>query len=58
MSRNPVKISMDPNSSVQIPTFMNAGMTAILIAIFAYINRNRTRIIEGTVIPKGEPIAK
>lgn len=46
---NPVSVKINPMSPLHVPTAMNAGFTAILIAIFAYMNRNRSRVIRGTV---------
>jgi len=47
---NPVAVKINPTSPLHIPTAMNAGFTAILIGIFAYMNRNQSRVIRGMVV--------
>jgi len=54
---NPVKVTLSPKSPVHIPTAINAGFSAILLAIFAYLHRNNSRIIQGTpaTVPTAPP---
>ena len=48
---NPAKYTMANNSPVHIPTAINAGLSAALLIVFAYINRDRSRVIKGTAVP-------
>lgn len=49
---NPAKYSMANSSPVHIPTVINAGLSAALLIVFAYMNRDRSRVIQGTVTPR------
>lgn len=46
---NPVSNVMSQSSPVHIPTAINAGFSVILFAAFAYMQRNQTRVIRGTL---------
>jgi hypothetical protein len=43
---------MANSSPVHIPTVINAGLSAALLIVFAYMNRDRSRVIQGTVAPR------
>lgn len=48
--KNPVKISTVAGSPVHIPTAINTGFSVVLLMIFAYIHRDRGRVIRGTML--------
>jgi hypothetical protein len=46
---NPVTNVMSQSSPVHIPTAINAGFSILLFGVFAYMQRNQTRVIRGTL---------
>jgi hypothetical protein len=46
---------MANSSPVHIPTVINAGLSAALLIVFAYINRDRSRVIKGTALGPALP---
>jgi hypothetical protein len=49
--KNPIKLSTLQGSPVHIPTAINTGFSMVLLAIFAYIHRDRGRVIRGSLSP-------